>query len=111
MFVKVWLDDIRPAPQGFEWAKDVFTATTFFNHYEVIEMSLDHDLGESVYGETPVDNGVDLIKWMSRNIVPDKWPSTITIHSMNPGGAKRMEALLLDYAPRFVKIVIKPFGG
>lgn len=41
--MKLWLDDIRAAPAGWEHAKDMAEAIYFAERYEIEEMSLDHD--------------------------------------------------------------------
>lgn len=46
--MKIWLDDIRPAPEGHVWCKSVNEAITVIeenkNNIEVLD--LDHDLGD-----------------------------------------------------------------
>jgi hypothetical protein len=43
--MKLWLDDIRPAPEGWTWVKRVEDAIYYADREPVEEMSLDHDLG------------------------------------------------------------------
>lgn len=49
--VKMWLDDVRPAPEGWIWIKTVKGAQfwieqmTNSKNHEITHMSLDHDLG------------------------------------------------------------------
>src|SRR5262245_26305764 len=45
--MKVWLDDIRPAPPGWIRTKTVQETITYLALGEVTELSLDHDLGEN----------------------------------------------------------------
>ena len=43
--VKLWLDDVRPAPLGWTWCKTVAAAQALLMTGSVEEASLDHDLG------------------------------------------------------------------
>lgn len=43
--MRLWLDDLRPPPPGWEWAKTVEEAILIIESGEVVEASLDHDLG------------------------------------------------------------------
>jgi hypothetical protein len=90
--MKLWLDDARPAPEGWTWAKniedarrlarDAFYSSTFVSEFE--ECSLDHDLGNGEFND-----GIYFIDWMAENCIwPDKKP---VVHSMNPVGRMRME--------------------
>lgn len=90
--MKLWLDDIRPMPKGFD--KHVTNVTIAksciaFPYDPVDEISFDHDLGE--------DNGTgyDVAKFIEEqaylgNIPPIKW----SIHSANPVGRKNIEAAM-----------------
>ena len=52
MMMKLWIDDIRPAPDGFIWCKSVNqakAAITAYEHqysYDNILIDLDHDAGD-----------------------------------------------------------------
>ena len=46
---KLWIDDIRPAPEGYIWCKSTLNALhTIFKYRfnEITEINLDHDAGE-----------------------------------------------------------------
>lgn len=81
---KVWLDDIRPAPNGWEWATTADAAIAFLSYEEVAEISLDHDLG--------LNEPTGLV--VARFIAGMKNPPIVRIHSMNPVGAKAMRDAL-----------------
>jgi hypothetical protein len=108
MHVKLWLDDIRPAPAGWRWVKTVEEAQAFLVRGNVTHASLDHDLGacaECMHGRTPEQwleehkfeqmpncdhfgTGYTLVCWMEKN---DIWPSEMcVVHSRNPAGRLRM---------------------
>ena len=99
MGVKLWHDDIRPAPEGWLWARTNAAAMEILDTQDVDEISMDHDLGLEnldpdldpmalfLAGRSPRGTGEDLVVWMIENgYVPPK----ITIHSWNPSGARRM---------------------
>lgn len=106
---KLWHDDVRPPPEGWEWARTNDAAKAVLSEREVVEISLDHDLGlHGVDIPDPAEDpdgyldavcqrgqaeetGLDLVVWMIENeVVPPK----VTIHSWNPDGAKAMAARL-----------------
>jgi len=99
--IKVWHDDIRPAPPGWEWARTNEVALKLLRENTVTEISMDHDLGldhldpfgdpELIFFAGPSNNGtgLDLVEIMCKeNLVPPK----VTIHSWNPPGAQAMAA-------------------
>lgn len=92
--MKLWLDDIREAPEGFVWAKSYNEAIALLKTGDVTYASLDHDLEFEQYsgylgaGKT----GYDVVCWMEENNV---WPSDGThCHSMNPVGRARIEQVI-----------------
>jgi hypothetical protein len=103
--MKVWHDDIRPAPEGWTWARTNTDAIRLLVENEVSEISLDHDLGLHHFTEDEIEadpdllfgrgqaeeTGYDLVNGMCENgYVPPK----VTIHSWNPDGARAMAARL-----------------
>ena len=108
--MKLWLDDIRPAPEGWLLVKTVSQAQDAIQKalrspegFE--EASLDHDLGtcdECVAASTIVlvqtincahnGTGYDLVTWMAQYGL---WPKVKPlVHSWNPSGKKAMEAMI-----------------
>jgi hypothetical protein len=80
--IHLWLDDIRPVPDGWYWAKDAPTAIAVLSTGRVIEASLDHDLGEEV------PSGYDVVMWMRMN---NCWPQkALAVHSDNSSGSSGM---------------------
>lgn len=106
--MKLWLDDIRPVPEGFVWAKDYAEAIKYLMTGEVTYASLDHDLADAHYLEanfgwmpsevkelTDEKTGYDVILWMEEN---DVWPKNgVDCHSMNPVGRTRIEAVIAKH--------------
>jgi hypothetical protein len=87
--MNLWLDDVRPAPEGWERAYSVNEAIA------LLELaSLDHDLGD--YADDGGD-GFKLVLWIAEH---DRWPSQgIRVHSANPPGMLRMLADIDHYGP------------
>lgn len=87
--MKLWMDDVREAPDGWQLKSTVVDALVRIINLEnwtpVTELSLDHDMGAG----NP--NGYDLLYCMARlHLTVPK----ITVHSMNPEGAEQMRAFI-----------------
>jgi hypothetical protein len=110
--MNLWLDDVRPAPEGWVWVKTVHDVQKLLLQGKVEKMSLDHDLGpqplcHSCDGETQDcgqchchnrhSDGTDLVNWM---VGANKWPlHKPLVHSQNPEGAKHMRQMIDRYYP------------
>jgi hypothetical protein len=99
--LKLWVDDERPAPEGWDHAKTVEEAMALMSAKDYDHVSLDHDMGHAneMHFDPSALNGHDLAHWMAKN---GKTPSTV-IHSWNPEGAANMHAVLPH-------AVVQPFG-
>lgn len=97
MSVKIWLDDIRPAPTGYIRTKSVNDTKRVIEKCIKaglhMELDLDHDLGD--YANDGGD-GICLIKWLIENEI---FP-TVRLHTMNPVGWENMKALIDRYWPQ-----------
>jgi hypothetical protein len=104
--MKIWIDDVRPAPEGYLWLKSVNeakhvltmvksknTVTSILRknkpaRYEVIEIiDIDHDAGD--YASDGGDY-IKLLDWLEetgRNY-------SIRIHSQNPVGVENMRRII-----------------
>jgi len=88
--VKLYLDDLRPCPDGFTVARTASEAIALLKTGEVTFASLDHDLStKAMFGEWEGEvTGYEVVVWMEQN---DCWPKDGTIvHSQNADGKKRM---------------------
>lgn len=88
---KLWLDDLRPAPEGFEWVKTVEEAKFKLTTVEYDYVSLDNDLGEGQL------EGKDLVDWIEEQFFTNPkflLPMNIWIHSANPVASKRMRDII-----------------
>lgn len=90
--MKLWIDDARPAPEGYVWCHSVYRVMKEISiaemNKEAIEiLDLDHDAGEyAQYG----GDYIEILNWLeetSRN-----YP--IHIHSANPVGVANMRAII-----------------
>lgn len=100
--MKIWIDDVRPAPEGYIWCKSVnsvkklieaiqeaiwYSGELFNIDYEIELIDIDHDAGDYT------NDGGDYIKlldWLEET--GRSYP--IRIHSMNPVGVANMRAII-----------------
>lgn len=104
----LWHDDVRPAPEGWKWARTNAQAKRILKRYNTVACSLDHDLGanpeDGVYAKgSGEETGLHLVEWMIEN---DLVPSIVIIHSWNIPGAHRMKRTFEDASHR---VAICPF--
>ena len=95
--MKLWIDDFRPAPEGYIWCKSVNEAIetikrTDYYDPQVIDcpfelIDIDHDAGDYA-----CDGGdyIKLLDWLEET--GRNYP--IRIHSMNPVGVQNMRAII-----------------
>ena len=104
--MKLWIDDMRPAPEGYVWCKSVYDAidcimkreTRLKNLDDVLSdkrkeelsiqlIDLDHDAGD--YANQGGDY-INLLNWLEET--GRNYP--IRIHSMNPVGVENMRRII-----------------
>ncbi len=92
--MKLWIDDVRPAPNGYVWCKSVNLAKKIIISVEVYHkkdpvelIDIDHDTGDFVS-----DGGgyIKLLDWLEET--GRNYP--IRIHSMNPVGVENMRRII-----------------
>ena len=93
--MKLWIDDARPAPEGYIWCKSVQEAkdtvlmlelyATVNESYKVELIDVDHDAGK--FGPPDYIKVLDWLEETERN-----YP--IRIHSMNPVGVENMRRII-----------------
>ena len=88
--MKLFIDDVRPAPAGWEHVHSVNEAVgTIILEYDKIEViSLDHDAGD--YG--PPDY-IKILDWIEETYGSDFKPA-IRLHSQNPVGCANMRRII-----------------
>ena len=102
MMLKLWIDDIRPAPNGFLHCKTVDEVKSMVRSYErqhnydTILLDLDHDAGEYA---NPHDY-IEILNWLEREGIVDQG-YFFRIHSQNVVGRQNMEAIIRHNKWRF----------
>lgn len=91
--MKIWVDDVRPAPEGYVWIKSVNDAKSFINNCmkwnkEIKLLDIDHDAGDYTS-----DGGdyIEILNWLEQYMIC-YFP--IHIHSMNPVGVANMRVII-----------------
>ena len=89
--MKIWLDDLRPAPAGFVWCRSVNEAERLIAEQETSQpiecIDCDHDLGD--YADDGGD-GIRLLDWLLER--GTLYP--VALHTMNPVGRDNMRRML-----------------
>jgi hypothetical protein len=89
---KVFLDDLRETPEGWiraYWPEDVIE---LLNSTNVVELSLDHDLGDDSHG-----TGYDVLLWIEEQVIcHDFIPPKIKVHSANSSARMKMHAAIIS---------------
>ena len=106
--MKLWIDDVRPAPEGYEWCKSVDEAkdTITYVNSKLVEswrngnldpslfielIDLDHDAGD--YAKFGGDY-IKLLDWLEWLYQGEGTYTEFRIHSMNPVGVANMRAII-----------------
>lgn len=85
--MKVWLDDLRPAPDGWLRVKTVNHAINLLQTNKVTEISLDHDLG---YADKKT--GYDVMLWIEEQVIKNNFTAPkIRIHTANSSAREKMK--------------------
>ena len=92
--MKLWIDDVRPAPDGYIWCRSVNDAKNCILRSEKIDrltpielIDIDHDAGDyAAYG----GDYIKVLDWLEET--QRSYP--IHIHSMNPVGVANMRAII-----------------
>lgn len=99
--IKIWVDDVRPAPKGYIWIRSVNEAKRFFNssiskNRIIALVDLDHDAGDfASFG----GDYIRLLDWFEET--GRNYP--IRLHSMNPVGVQNMRRVITKNGWREVK--------
>jgi len=107
--INIFLDDLRPCPEGFTWIKNADYLIHQFKccqdiKLEVNILSLDHDLGDNEL------TGYDFCKWLVEEGYenPTIYPKVIYLHTANGVGRDNMYQLLNRYKPNWCKLHRSP---
>ena len=99
--MKLWIDDVRPAPKGYVWCRSVNetkrkieyceswlnSGLTNLIGFDVEVIDVDHDAGDFAYDGGDYIRLLDWLEETGRN-----YP--IHIHSMNPVGVANMRTII-----------------
>ena len=93
--MKIWVDDLRPVPEGYKWAKSVNQAIYLVEKAEaggekVELLDLDHDLGD-YYSDG--GDAIKILDWLAER--GTFYP--VRIHTANPVGRENMERMIARY--------------
>ncbi len=105
--LRVWLDDDledRAAPEGWIHVTTAREAISLLDTERVVELSLDHDLGD----DERFGRGTDVVDYLAeQQEIHDRllWPRDgIRIHSGNPYGRDAMRRTIRRYAARDLRV-------
>jgi hypothetical protein len=88
MNMKLWIDDVRPAPEGYMRVFTVNQAKRSIEYFEDVELiDIDHDAGNYAYDGGDYIRLLDWLEETGRN-----YP--IRIHSQNPVGIANMRRII-----------------
>jgi hypothetical protein len=94
---RLYLDDSRPAPTGWELARTIDEAVTILRRGEVTDLSVDYDLGNPATG-----TGVTLLEWVEAAVAEGKIPlPDLQAHSGSALGRRRLELQIDAIIQRF----------
>jgi hypothetical protein len=87
--MKLWVDDVRPLPQDYDFlAKTYEEAVLLLQTGIITHISLDHDLGTE-------KTGYDIAKFIEENAINGTLGKMICkVHSMNPIGVINIKLAL-----------------
>jgi hypothetical protein len=96
--MKLWVDDVRPAPEGYIWVKSVNEAKELLTSYlefpshliSKVLIDLDHDAGDFAK-----DGGdyIKLLDWLEQLKTQTRYID-FHIHSQNPVGVENMRRII-----------------
>ena len=100
--IKLWIDDVREAPEDFKWHKTtddaIFQLICVYLSRSDTEISLDHDAGEYAYFGGDYIEILKYLEEQAHTIASWKYwlrdHVTFHIHSMNPVGVQNMRAII-----------------
>lgn len=96
MGFKLYVDDVKPAPSGWQLARTADEAKNFLFTGNVDWVSLDHDLG------LKSKDGMEIVRFCVDHGI---YPARVTLHSMNLAGRSNMFNMFLRYGP--YRIVVR----
>jgi hypothetical protein len=94
--VRLWVDDIRRPPDPtWQWASSSSAAIAVLSSAQVMEMSLDHDLGGS-------DTTRPIVEWLCENVL--HWPPIVRVHCAAPTGRGWLLGMIYRHNPHLRRV-------
>ena len=100
--MRLWIDDVRPAPEGWTWAKSVDIALKFIGgcqlRDEKLEISLDYDAGDYAVENKDYIDILDTLEVCCNEF--EFWKDYVEnkvvfhLHSANPVGCENMRRII-----------------
>lgn len=93
--MKLWVDDMRPAPSGYKWIRSVHEAKIHIcqltkpdGSHCIEVLDLDHDAGDYAFMG---GDYIELLNWMEAKGIND---IPIHLHTQNPVGCENMQRII-----------------
>ena len=91
--MKIWVDDARPAPEGYHWCQSVNETKAFIKgcmqwNGTIEVLDIDHDAGD--YASDGGDY-IEILNWLEEYMI---CCFPIHIHSKNPVGVANMRRII-----------------
>jgi hypothetical protein len=111
--MKLYIDDLRKCPEGWVLARTVTEAIRLLANQAVEEVSLDHDIShrinmDSIARPFPCQETFEPVAWY---LAAAKFSGPVTLHTANPIGARKMEAILTEAGIESRTILGQPVNG
>nr|WP_255665619.1 cyclic-phosphate processing receiver domain-containing protein [Myxococcus sp. AS-1-15] len=85
------MDDERPTPEGWVAVRWPEEAIALLEGGQVVELSLDHDLGDDEHG-----TGYDVLLWLEEAVATRGFvPPRVRVHSANSSARQKMELAIV----------------
>jgi hypothetical protein len=95
--MKLWVDDIRPAPEGYILCRSTNEALRLIvaNIDKIKTINLDHDMGDTFGGDAiNILTELERKSYRDENFKQEVDKITFKLHSMNPVGVENMRAII-----------------
>lgn len=96
--MKLYVDDMRPAPPGWQLARTVEQAVDFLKDNWVDELSLDYMIGNS-----DLENFSPVARFIL-TLPREKRPRRVSIHTSSPRGARLLRGILEGAVDEIVRV-------
>lgn|SRR3990167_196560 len=109
----LWIDDIRPAPPGWECARTINSAIEMLANNSYEEVSLDRDISlkitaNGVSRPYPIGESFEAVAYYLVLISKLSRPKKITVHSSNKSRGNWMADFLRAYGYDVARVYMQP---